>query len=136
APVGEALAIGHVKNADLPPGISVMAGAGIGDIEQLLVGREGQPIRLEKIFDDPVYLAGLAIDPIDPTTALLLWRLVALIVAHDAVAGIGEPDGAVACDHNIIGRIEPLAVKTVGNDGDRAGPFGARDTARAVFAGD
>ena len=49
--------------------------------------------------------------------------------------GVGEPDRAVRFDHNIIGRVQGLAVKAVGNHRDGSVKFGPGYAACAMFAG-
>jgi len=51
---------------------------------------------------------------------LLGLGLHAFIVAADAVAWIGEPDGAVGGDNSIVRRIQFLAIIAVCDDRDRA----------------
>ena len=113
-----------------------MAAGRIGDVEDRLVGREGEAVGLGEIVGDDADLAALRIDPVDVAAGLLHLGLVALVVAHDPVVRIGEPDRAVRLDHHVVGRIEPLALVGVGDDRDRAVGFGAGDAARAVLAGD
>src|SRR5436189_6382729 len=47
-----------------------------------------------------------------------------------------EPDRVVGLHHDVVGRIERLAVELVHQHGDRAIIFGAGDAARVVLAGD
>lgn len=60
----------------------------------------------------------------------------ARIVPGDTVNGIGEPDRIIGLDHDIIGRIEALAVEPIGQHGDGSVIFGARDAAAGVLASD
>ena len=62
--------------------------------------------------------------------------LVAFIGAVDAVAGIGEPDRAVARHHDVVRRIQRFALVTVEQHGDAAVVLGAGDAAGVVLAGD
>ena len=110
--------------------------AGIRDIENFLVGREGKPVGLHEILDHGCDLAGLGIDAIDVAAALLLLRPAALELRHDPVAGVGEPDAVVGLHHHIVRRVEPLALVLVGDDGDRAVRLGAGHAPASVLAGD
>src|SRR5690606_8877365 len=61
--------------------------------------------------------------------------LVALIVAFDAVGRVGEPDGPVRFHHDVVGRVERLAVVAVGEHRDLAVVFCALHAAIAVGTG-
>ncbi len=125
-----------VIDADLGGMAGLVRGAGVGDIEQALVEAESEAVGAHHVGDHGADGAAAAVDAIDIAGADLAGRLVALIVGIDAVARIGEPDRAVGFDHRVIGRIEPLALKTVGQRDDCAVMFGAADPAVAVLAGD
>ena len=60
----------------------------------------------------------------------------ALVVAENTVAGIGEPDGAVRGDDGVVRRVEPLALEAVDQDRDRAVMLGAGHAPSIVLAGD
>src|SRR5690606_12516396 len=104
--------------------------------ELRLVEREGKTIGAHHVGDDRRDRARLAIDAIDIARADLADRLVALIVAVDAVHRIGEPDRAIRPDDGIVGRVELFAVELVGEGGDGAVMLGAADPAAAMLAGD
>ena len=81
------------------------------------------------------HLSRLRVEAIDVTAADFRLRAVALVVGVDAVGGIGEPDGVVGFDDEVVGRVEALAVPFVGEHRDRAVDLGARDAARQMLAG-
>jgi hypothetical protein len=110
--------------------------AGVGDVEQFLVGREGQPIRANHVVDDSRDIAGFRIDAVSMTTVDLGGCAIALVVAVDAVGRIGEPDRIVRLDDGVVGRVEALALPLVGEDRDRSVDLGSRDAAHQVLAGD
>ena len=80
--------------------------------------------------------AARRIDAVDVAGADLARRGVALVVRVDAVARVGEPDAAVALDHDVVRRIEALAVVAIGEHRARAVDLGARHGAAAVLARD
>ena len=82
-----------------------------------------------------VAFAGRAVDPVDVHVDLGL-GLVALVIAEQAEHRIGEPDRAVGFHHDIVRRVQPLAVEGIHQHRDRAVIFGADDAAAAMLAGD
>src|SRR5438034_2026495 len=89
------------------------------DIELLLVRRESDPVGIDDVGNDGRQLAVLG-QAIDVGGRLLGLFLLAFPLAVDAEQGIGEPDGVVGLDHNIIGRVQPLALELVGQHRDLA----------------
>ena len=63
-------------------------------------------------------------------------RRVALVVAVDAVGGVGEPDRAVRRRRHVVGRVQALALPAVGEDRAPAVVLRARHPAPLVLAGD
>ena len=63
-------------------------------------------------------------------------RGVALVVGIDAVGRIAEPDRAVRLHHEVVGRVEALALEAVGQHAARSVVLDARDAAAAMLAGD
>ena len=112
-----------------------MGGAGVGDVEGLVVGGEAEAVGLEEVVGDLGDLAGFGVDPVDGLLDLER-ALVALVFAERAVAGIGEPDAAVGVDDGVVGGVEGLAAEAVGQDGGLAVVLVADDAAVAVLAGD
>ena len=139
-PLGENLAVGQLASIDIAVEHPNVRGASVGqarinDVQPLLIRGETDAVRLRKVIDNRLDLAGLAIDAEDIVLVLLWGLLQALVVAADAVGRIGEPDRAIGGHHNIVRRIEPLAVVLVRNDGDGSVELGAGDASGAVFAG-
>ena len=54
-------------------------------------------------------------------------------VTLNAKGRVGEPDGTIGRANNVVGRIQSLALKAVGQHRDAAVVFGARDAARQVL---
>jgi hypothetical protein len=88
-----------------------------GDIETLLVGRQGQTVREGQLVVDHHDLAGRAAQ-IDPVERQLLDRRG--VQSFQAVRRIGEvdrvPEHALAGYDQIVGAVEPLALETVDDD--------------------
>src|SRR5206468_4145629 len=76
------------------------------------------------------------IEAIDIATADLALRLAALVGRADAIARIGEPDRAVGFHHDVIRRVEALALVAVREDRDASVVFRADHPSAAVLAGD
>ncbi len=79
--------------------------------------------------------AGFSVDPIDPRRQFEI-GLVALVIAEDAVARIGEPDGAVRGYDHVVGGVELLALVAVQQHIDGAVRLGPGDAPRIVLAAD
>jgi hypothetical protein len=110
--------------------------AGVCNIEHRLIRGKSQPVRLDEIGRHLIGRARCRVMPVDVASADFRFAVVALIVVEDAVARIGEPDGPIGPDGDVIWRIEPLACNSIGQNGDPAVEFGSRDTARQMLAGD
>src|SRR5207253_6797160 len=96
----------------------------------------GQAIGIDDIGDDGAELAVLG-QAIDVGGGLLGLFLLAFPLAIDAEQRIGEPDRVVGFHHNVVRRVQPLALELVGQHRDLAVLLGAGDAARhRVFAGD
>jgi hypothetical protein len=113
-----------------------VAAAGIGDIEDMLVGREAEAVRLGEVVDDHVELSRSRVEAIDVAAVLLRLGLVAFIVGKDAVGRVGEPDRAVGFDDDVVGRVQPPALVTVDDRRDRAVRLGPQNRAGPVRTGD
>src|SRR5262249_478149 len=59
-----------------------------------------------------------------------------LVERAKAERRIGKPDPSVRGDDDVVRRVEPLALKTVDDDGDRPVVLGARHATPAVFTRD
>ena len=104
------------------------------DVELLLVGREGEPVGRIDAVGHHGHRAAFAVDAIDIHRQFRLGDA-ALVVAEDAETRIGEPDRAVRFHHDIVRRIEPLALEAVADHRDGPVIFGAGDAAREMLAG-
>jgi hypothetical protein len=99
-------------------------------------GEKARPFGLAKSSATTAILPLFRIDPVDVAAVLLHLALVALVVAHDPVVRIGEPDRAVRPHHHVVRRVEALALVAVGDHGDRAVGLGTCHAARSMLAGD
>ena len=134
---GKRRAVGaDLETADVARPVHLMRDAGVGDIEQALVRREGEAVRPHHVGDDGRDLARARIDAIDVAAADLRRLPVALVIGVDAIGGIGEPDRAVRLHDDVVGGVEPLALIAVGEHHDAAVPMGHGDAARQMLAGD
>ena len=101
-----------------------------------LVGREGEPVRVDEVAAGDRHLAARPVDAVDEAAVLLGVGLVALGVVEDPVRRIGEPDRAVGGDDDVVRRVEPPAPEPVDDRRARAVALVARDPAQAVLAGE
>ena len=124
----------HVVDLDDILRFGIVSRAGVADIDLLVVGREADAVGLVEVVGDEFDFAGLGIHAIHGLLQIHL-ALVAFVVAEDAVAGVGEPDAAVGMHHDVVGRIEVLAVVFLGDDGDAAVELVANHAVGVVLAG-
>ena len=110
-----------------------LGSAGVHDVEFFFVGREANAVGLVHVGGDDGDFARLGIEAVDDGGEFE-GGFVAFVVGHDAIAGIGEPNGAVGMDGEVVGGVEMLALKIVHEDGDGAVVLGARKAAGIVFA--
>ena len=106
----------------------------IRHIETAAIRAEGEAVCPLHVGDHG-FDAALRRHPVDRAGQLLL-RLCALVIRHDPVMRIAEPDHTVGSDNHIVRTIEPLALIAVGDDRDRSVPFGPRHPARSMLAAD
>ena len=109
--------------------------AGINDVEFFFVWRETNAIRPIHIISNDGRLPGLRVKPVN-VSGQFEGSFMALIIRHDAVAGIGKPDCAVRMHREIVRRVELLAAKTIHKHGDCTIVFGSGYSARVMLAGD
>src|SRR5438309_1689279 len=109
--------------------------AGLDDVEPGLVGREGEAVGPVDVARDNRELLRLRVPAVDVGRQLRLGD-VSFVVAEDAERRIGEPDRAVRLAHDVVRRVERLAVVAVGDHADRAVVLGARHAPRVVLAGE
>ena len=105
------------------------------DIELLLVVREGKSVRAIDLAGHHRSPPGLRIEAVQVGRQFGGGH-VALVVAQNAEGRIAEPDRVVGFDHDVVRRVERLAVELVHQHGDRAVVFGARHAPAVVLAGD
>src|SRR5258708_13795836 len=108
--------------------------AEVDDILLALARGEAKPVGPD-VADAHGGAAGLRIETVHVGRQLLLGH-VALIVGGDARGRVREPDRTVGFDHDVVRRIERLAVEFVDQHRDGAVIFGARHPPGVVLAGD
>src|SRR5215470_7875227 len=128
-PTGQHAVAGHVEEPDVLL-------ASVDDVELAFVGREGEPVGAQESIGGDVDFAGLRRDAVDVAGTDLAGCPVPLVVAIDAVAGIGEPDRAVGPLHDVVRAVEALAVIVAGQHGDRAIGLGAGNLPIPLLAAD
>ena len=89
------LAVRDLEGPDVVRPVRVRPETGIGDVEQLLVGRKGEAVRAPEVVDDDAQRAVTRIEAIDVAASDLALRLAALVGRADAIGRIGEPHRAV-----------------------------------------
>ena len=136
AAVRELSGLVHVEGANVARPVLHVRRPGIGHVELPLVGREGDAVRADEVVRRDAHGARLRIHPVDVAGPDLAPGLVAFIVAVDSVGRVGEPDRAVRPHHDVVRRIQALALEPVGDDGHRTVVLGAADAPPAVLAGD
>src|SRR6185503_12914932 len=110
-------------------------GAALDDVEEPLVGREGEAVGTVYAGGGNGDRAVRAIDAIDVVRELDR-RTLALVIGKDAEGRVREPDGAVGFHHHVVWRVEGFSVEAIAEHGDPPVVLGARDAPRAMLAGD
>src|SRR5882724_1855355 len=82
-------------------------------VENFLVGRQGEAVRIRDVVDDPGQLA--ALDHVDALEVEALARV--FFAQAQAAVGVGEVDGAVLLDDDVVRAVELPAFEAVGEDG-------------------
>src|SRR5262249_46220188 len=106
--------------------MDVLRLAGVGDVERALVRREGEAVRVFELGDEA--LGPVRHDPIDPGMDELF------LGERDAQTGVGEPDAALRPADDVVGPVDPLAVKAVHQYRDTAVIGDTGDAPVATFA--
>ena len=122
---GERAVVVDVESPDVPA-------AAVADVELLLVTAEGEAVGPFEVVGDDVHLTR-RVDAVHVACADLALRQMPLVVAVDAIAGIGEPDRPVGTLDDVVGAVEPPAVVVRRHDGDTAVVLGADDSAVPVL---
>src|SRR5207245_6045519 len=76
------------------PELNVARFAGIGDVELSVIGREANAVWFGAFVGHHFHFANLRVDAIDGLFDFQ-FALMAFIIGHRAVTGVGEPDAAV-----------------------------------------
>src|ERR1039458_6450093 len=106
----------------------------IHDIQLLIVGRKTDAVGLVERVGHHLDARGLRVHAVDRLLDFLArWK--AFVAAHDAVGRVGEPDAAIGMHHDIVRRIQRLAVVLVGDHGHRAVMLVAHHAAPGMLAG-
>ena len=98
-------------------------------------GEKARPLGAAMSSSIHLQLAARRVDAVDRRAAVPAVGRRAFPVAGDAERRVGEPDAAVARADDVVGRVQALALVAVGQHGDAAVVFGARDAPRQVLAG-
>jgi hypothetical protein len=109
--------------------------AGVDDVHFSFVGRKTDTVGLDHVTDNDRGLTGFRVDAVN-VGGQFEGSFVSFVVGHDAVARIGEPDGSIGMDGEIVWRVELFVLEMIHQHGDGAVVFGAGDAASVVFAGD
>ena len=86
-----------------------MRARGVVDVEQLLAGREAEPVRLLEVVDEELQVAAAGRNPVDALEAELALALDAED-RHAPVPRVAEVDRTVVCDDHIVGAVQLLAL--------------------------
>ena len=126
-------AIDHVEDPDMLR-VGGEHPARIRNIETASVRTEGETVRPLHVGDDGLDPA-IRGDPIDRAGQLLL-RLGSLVIRHDPIMRIAEPDRSVRRNNDVVRTVESLALEPVGDNSQRPVPFRAGYPTRSMFATD
>ena len=80
--------------------------------------RIGWTIGPVEVIGNDIELPGGGIEAVDLMVANRAFCPDALVIRDDPVGRVGEPDGPIGFHHNIIGAVQPLALKIIGQHGD------------------
>lgn len=127
--VRQPLALNHI--IDHNPG---RRRASIGDIQQAVVRREAQAVGFFQFINNNGRFPRFRVKPVNGF-AQFKFRLMALIIAHNAVARVGEPDAAILMDNDIIGGVQFPALVIVHQDRNPAVILRSRYPPAVMFAG-
>lgn len=125
APAQPAVAL-HLEDADVRAG-------GIVNVEQRLVGREGQAVGAVEVVHHQLQRAIFRPETVDS----LERQFLGLPRAQQAIRGIGKADATVGTpDHHVVGAVEALALVGIGQGGPVAAGLQAADAPAPLLAGD
>ena len=100
---GQLTALHDVEGTDVVRPVGIVRTAAVSDVEDGLIGREGQAVGFDEILSHDIDRASLGIGAEDVLPAVLALGLVALVVAVDAVRRVREPDAAVRLHDHVVG---------------------------------
>ena len=103
------------------------ARVGVVDVEQRLVGREAEAVRLREVVDEQLEVAAAGGQAVDALEVELLLALEAE-AGHAAVGRVGEDDRAVARDDHVVRAVQLLALPVRGERLARAVAVDSRTT--------
>ena len=109
--------------------------AGVDDVKLFFVRRKTDTVGLNHVIDNDRGLAGFRVEAIN-VGRKFEGSFVPFVVGHDSVAGIGEPDGSIGMDGEIVWRVKLFVLEMIHQHGDGIIVFGASDAAGVVFAGE
>ena len=121
----EGVVVPHAEAADVVEGL-----VRIGNVEELLVGREAEAVRAREVGRHDDRLLGAGVEPEDVVRRLLAPFRV------DAIGGIGEPERPVGLDDRVVRGVQALARVGARERRDGCVLAGARDGAAPVLARD
>ena len=104
-----------------------VAAAGVVNVQNALVGRQGQAVGAAEVPDDEGDGSQVGRDVIDAVPVQVQPR--------GGKAGVGEIDVAPGTDDDVVGAVEAAAPVVAGDDGDAAVGFLAGNPAGIVLAG-
>ena len=127
APVARAPLVEVVDHPDL------VVLVGVGDVQQVLLGRERDAVGPGLVPDEQLQLA-VRVQPVDAVEVELAQRR--LLQPVEAVRRVGEVERSIAGVHQIVGAVEPAPLVVVGQHRTGAVFFEPRDAPVAVFGND
>ena len=107
-----------------------MAPPRVVDVENALVGREGQAVGNHEVVHQQRDAAQVGCDAVDAGVGQ-----VPLLGRRGQRPRVGEVDAAVGLHHHVVGAVEAAALEAGGHHGDAAVGLGAGDAAAVVLAG-
>ena len=107
----------------------------VDDVEQALVGAEAQAVRAVHVADDHGGIAGVGVEAVHVPRQLQFGALSPSKLPRNAIARIGEPHRPVGLHHDVVRRVQRLAIESIEQHGDRPVVLGASDPTPEVLTG-
>ena len=114
----------HGKRAD------ALLLAAVGHVEAVVIRCKAESVWLVEVALHDRECPGLRVEPVDEVARLFFGTLA------EAVVRVRKPQGAVVAHGDVVGRIQQLALKLVGEHGDLPISFATNDIAGSVLARD